>query len=62
MAEPTKKVTVRWVKSAIGYSISQKRTIKALGLKKLGQVREHDDSPQLRGMVNAVRHLVEYVS
>jgi len=58
MAEPTKRVTVKWVKSAIGYSISQKRTIKALGLKKLGQVREHDDSPQLRGMVNAVRHLV----
>ena len=61
MAEPTKKLTVKWVKSAIGYSISQKRTIKALGLKKLGQVREHDDSPQLRGMVNAVRHLVEVV-
>jgi large subunit ribosomal protein L30 len=62
MAEPIKKLTVKWVKSAIGYSISQKRTIKALGLKKLGQVREHDDSPQLRGMVNAVRHLVEIVS
>ena len=62
MADPTKILTVRWVKSAIGYSISQNRTIKALGLKKLGQMREHDDSPQLRGMVNAVRHLVEYVS
>ena len=59
MAEPTKKITVKFVKSAIGYSISQKRTLMALGLKKLGQVREYNDSPQVRGMVNAVRHLVE---
>jgi large subunit ribosomal protein L30 len=61
MAEPTKKVTVKFVKSAIGYSISQKRTLMALGLKKLGQVREYNDSPQVRGMVNAVRHLVEVI-
>lgn len=61
MAEPTKKITVKFVKSAIGYSISQKRTLMALGLKKLGQVREYNDSPQVRGMVNAVRHLVEVV-
>ena len=33
----------------------------ALGLKKLGQVREYNDSPQVRGMVNAVRHLVEVI-
>ncbi len=61
MAEPAKKVTVKFVKSAIGYSISQKRTLMALGLKKLGQVREYNDSPQVRGMVNAVRHLVEVI-
>jgi large subunit ribosomal protein L30 len=54
-----KKVTVKWVKSAIGYNISQKRTLKALGFSKLGQVVEHNDSPQLRGMINAVKHLVE---
>lgn len=59
MAEATKKITVKWVKSAIGYNEAQKRTIKALGFKKLGQVREHVDSPQLRGMLTAVRHLVE---
>ena len=62
MAELTKKITVKFVKSAIGYDISQKRTLKALGLKKLGQVREYNDSPQVRGMVNAVRHLVEVIS
>jgi large subunit ribosomal protein L30 len=59
MAEATKKITVKWVKSAIGYDVSQKRTLKALGLRKLGQERQYNDSPQVRGMVNAVRHLVE---
>jgi large subunit ribosomal protein L30 len=54
-----KRLTVKWVKSAIGYNISQKRTLKALGFSKLGQVVEHDDSPQMRGMLNAVKHLVE---
>ncbi len=54
-----KKLTVKWVKSAIGYNMRQKRTLKALGFSKLGQVVEHDDSPQMRGMLNAVRHLVE---
>lgn len=58
----TKKITVKWVKSAIGYNVSQKRTLKALGLSKLGQVREYNDSPQVRGMVYAVRHLVEVLS
>lgn len=53
-----KKLTVTWVKSAIGYNVRQKRTLKALGFTKLGQVVEHDDSPQMRGMLNAVKHLV----
>lgn len=55
----SKKLTVTWVKSAIGYNVRQKRTLKALGFSKLGQTVEHDDSPQMRGMLNAVRHLVE---
>lgn len=54
-----KRLTVRWVKSAIGYNVRQKRTLKALGFTKLGQVVEHEDSPQMRGMLNAVIHLVE---
>lgn len=53
-----KKLTVTWVKSAIGYNARQKRTLKALGFTKLGQVVTHDDSPQMRGMLNAVKHLV----
>ena len=54
-----KRLVVRWVKSAIGYGVRQKRTLKALGFTKLGQVVEHADSPQMRGMLNAVIHLVE---
>ena len=54
-----KRLTVRWVKSAIGYNVRQKRTLKALGLTKLGQVVEHEDTPQMRGMLNAVIHLVQ---
>lgn len=56
---PAKRLVIRWVKSAIGYNVRQKRTLKALGLTRLGQSVEHPDSPQVRGMVNAVVHLVE---
>ena len=55
----SKRLIVRWVKSAAGYNVRQKRTIKALGLSRLGQVVEHDDTPQVRGMIGAVSHLVE---
>jgi len=53
-----KRLKVTWVKSAIGYKVDQKRTLKALGFSKLGQTVEHNDTPALRGMLNAVRHLV----
>lgn len=53
------KLKITWVKSAIGYKKNQKATIVALGLKKLGQVVLHDDTPQVRGMVFTVRHLVK---
>ncbi|PJF47746.1 MAG: 50S ribosomal protein L30 [Chloroflexi bacterium] len=55
----SKRITVKWVKSAIGYDVRQKRTLKALGFRKLGQVVQHDDTPQIRGMLNVVKHLVE---
>lgn len=58
-ADRPRRLLVRWVKSAAGYSMRQKRTIKALGLSRLGQVVEHDDTPQVRGMINAVSHLVD---
>lgn len=59
MATSTGKLRITWVKSAIGYKKNQKKTITALGLRKLGQTVEHDDTPQVRGMAFAVRHLVK---
>jgi len=53
------KVRITYVKSEIGYSARQKGTLRALGLKRLGDVVEHDDSAVLRGMVDRVAHLVE---
>ena len=53
------KIQVKQVRSAIGRTKTQKRTLEALGLKKLHQVVEHDDSPAILGMVAAVSHLLE---
>ncbi|MEN1784529.1 MAG: 50S ribosomal protein L30 [Bacteroidota bacterium] len=52
------KIKVKQVKSAIKRPQDQKRTLAALGLRKLGQVVEHDDSPTILGMINKVKHLV----
>jgi large subunit ribosomal protein L30 len=52
------RLRITYVKSAIGYNVKQKLTIQALGLRKLQQTVEHDDSPAIRGMVNKVPHLV----
>jgi large subunit ribosomal protein L30 len=57
MAE--KKLKVTYVKSAIGYPQRHKDTVRALGLRKLGQSVEHKDTPVIRGMVHKVAHLVE---
>ena len=54
-----KKLRVTLLRSPIGYSIRQKRTVKALGLRKLNQVVELPDNPAVRGMVNKVPHLVQ---
>ena len=56
------KIRVKWIKSAIGFSLRQKRTIKALGFTKLQSVVEHEDTPQIRGMIEKVRHLVDWTS
>ncbi len=53
------KLRIIWRKSAIGYGGDQKRTIRALGLRRLGHSVEHSDSPTIRGMIFKVRHLVE---
>ncbi len=53
------KLRVTWRKSAIGYRIDQKRTIEALGLRRLGHTVEHEDTRPIRGMLHKVRHLVD---
>jgi large subunit ribosomal protein L30 len=52
------KLRVTYVKSSIGYNKRQKSTVKALGLRKLHQTVEHNDTPEIRGMINSVSHLV----
>jgi large subunit ribosomal protein L30 len=49
---------ITWRKSAIGYAHDQKRTIRALGLKRLHDSIEHEDSPSIRGMTRKVKHLI----
>lgn len=53
------KLRIKYVKSAIGCNVRQKRTIYALGLRRLGDVVEHDDTSVIRGMAHKVRHLVQ---
>jgi large subunit ribosomal protein L30 len=52
-------VRVRQVRSGTGFDKTQKATLKALGLGKIGRVREHPDNPQIRGMIYKVVHLVD---
>ena len=52
------KLRLTWVKSSIGYSRRQKDTIRALGLRRLGDVVEQADTPVIRGMIDKVSHLV----
>jgi large subunit ribosomal protein L30 len=52
------KIKVTKVRSAINRTQTQKRTLEALGLKKIGQTVEHEDTPNILGMVNKVKHLV----
>lgn len=53
-----KKLRITWVRSAIGFEKSQGLTVRALGLKKLNNTVEVNDTPQVRGMISKVRHLV----
>ena len=52
------KILVKQVRSKINCPLDQKRTLEALGLRKMGQVVEHDANPAILGMVNKVKHLV----
>lgn len=50
---------IKLVRGLIGINPKQRKTVEALGLKKREQVVEKPDNPQIRGMINVVKHLVE---
>jgi len=54
-----KKVRIKQVRSRIGHPIDQKRTLDALGLTKMNQVKEVSLNPQMEGMINKVKHLLQ---
>ena len=53
-----RKIRIKQIKSGIDRPERQKRTLWALGLKKMHQIIEVDATPQIEGMVNKVRHLI----
>ena len=53
-----KKLRIQQVRSAIGRKQDQKNTLTALGIRKMGQVVVHDDTPQIRGMIKKITHLL----
>ena len=55
------KIKIRLAKSKYGRKKDQIGTLDALGLRKIGQIKEHDDNPVIRGMVFKVKHLVEII-
>jgi large subunit ribosomal protein L30 len=52
------RVKVRWIKSQIGYDGRQRATLRGLGLRRLNQTVEVEDTPAVRGMIKKVIHLV----
>ena len=53
------KIKVTQIKSKIGQPESQKKILEALGIRKMHQTVEHEDTPQIMGMVNKLKHLVK---
>ena len=54
-------IKIKQIKSKIGYPVDQKRTLEALGLHKISQIVEKEDTPVIRGMIRKVHHLVEVI-
>ena len=54
-------IKIKQIKSKIGAPIDQKRTLEALGLRKISQVVEKEDPPAIRGMILKVHHLVSVI-
>ena len=55
------KIKIKLVRSKIGRPEKHKRTVEALGLRKIGQVVEKEDTPQIRGMIALVDYMVEVI-
>ena len=55
------KLQIKLIKSPVSCQPEQRRTLRALGLRKLGQTVEHDDGPVIRGMIRVVHFMVEVV-
>jgi large subunit ribosomal protein L30 len=53
------RVRITQRRSRVGADGRQRDTLRSLGLRRIGHTVEHEDSPQLRGMLHTVRHLVE---
>lgn len=54
-------IKIKQIKSKIGAPADQKRTLEAVGLRKISQVVEKEDTPSLRGMIRKVHHLVTVI-
>ena len=54
-------IKIKQIKSKIGFPVDQKRTLEAIGLRKIGHVVEKEDTPTLRGMIRKVHHLVTII-
>jgi len=59
MANPSPTLKVQLVRSTIGCKQAHRATVRGLGLRKLGSVRELQDTPAVRGMINKVDYLVK---
>jgi large subunit ribosomal protein L30 len=53
-----RKLKIRQIRSASGHREDLKATVRALGIRKLNHTVEHDDTPQIRGMIFKIRHLL----
>ncbi|MDD5893113.1 MAG: 50S ribosomal protein L30 [Coriobacteriales bacterium] len=59
MSDAKKTLRITQIKSSIGYKADQGKTLKALGLGKIGRTVEQVDNPAVRGMIFKVKHLVK---
>ena len=53
-----RRIAIRWIRSEIGFDRRQRATLRGLGLKRLNQRVELQDTPSIRGMIDKVKHLV----